>query len=145
MAVDNNLASDPNRFRAAFIEACEEVAAKYPIKFWDADSTIDATVRTGLNPARECSLSSYVQLHEELPAISLGGVMSALPKGHHLHLLDIDAQGADLELILAAGDDIKMAKHIKFECQVKYITSFQVCLPAPTFASFLFPPCTLYF
>ena len=103
-----------------FLENCQSIAErKFEIKLWDTPSTIDNTMRW-VDASLKCyNSSSYDKTAQNFSAMTLAPVFASIPPQYPIHLLDIDAQGADLEILHSVSNNslLHRVKHIKMECQ----------------------------
>jgi hypothetical protein len=88
-------------------------------KRWDAAiPTVEgfrATFPESADACFGCQLIANVKGVRHFPAIALPTVVSWFK---HIDMLDIDAQGMDVALVLSVAQHITKVKHVKLECQV---------------------------
>jgi hypothetical protein len=79
----------------------------------------------GIITAYQCQLPTIrKQLH--FSSISLTTLFEeTLAYVPQIDMLDIDAQGADLAILLSLGDSVKRAKRVKIECQTKGLELYE--------------------
>lgn len=95
------------------IESCNKINS--PIKLWDTSSNISHTIMYALTSSLACYNKSLYDKPKVYPSIALHSILDWIPSV--VNYLDIDAQGADLPLLLSIKNYLSKIRHIKVECQ----------------------------
>lgn len=142
----SNAVKDQGRYRQDGMALCERAMATKPVTHWKRWDTaypsaagFQATFAEAADACFVCQEIGKVQGVRRFPAIALPEVLSWFK---HIDMLDIDAQGMDVALVLSAAQHINKVQHVKLECQVH--SSF---LYHPEFAGHRLAPnnCTIAF
>jgi hypothetical protein len=112
-----------NAFIEAFRNSCAHVGSHPelygPIKLWgNAGSTIEETERSAVKASVQCMNYCKGLPPRSLPSITLSEVIDLLPSNTPIELVDIDAQGADVGIVLSLKDYLSRIRHIQIECQL---------------------------
>lgn len=112
---------DTEWFAKAFVENCKNIFLdrNYIMKLWDVPTTFENTVRPDvIRLTQNCfDKSHYHEIPTVYNATTLVPIIQAIPSTVPIHLLDIDAQGADIEILYSVESFLQRIKHVKLECQ----------------------------
>ena len=110
---------DPTSYKNAANKFCDSYMANHPKSewfLWDSPTQGAAEMKHGVEACYECHLPTNIESVKSFPTLSMGDVVKQIPS--IISVLDIDAQGADLEIIKSMeSSSLKQVELIKFECQ----------------------------
>lgn len=119
----SHLYTDLEAMRVDFIKSCYQVEkevqenpSKMVFTLWDKPSTAKDTIKIALEGTFKCYVKEYFKTSAPFPAITLNRVLNMLPH-KNVHVLDIDSQGSDFELLVSISRHLPRVKHIRIECQ----------------------------
>ena len=111
--------SDLGRVNEIFRANCHALANRTGVEFrlWDSPSDVEKSLAWAWDATIKCYRSSNYQQAGSFAASTLGPVFAAIPSSHPVHLVDIDTQGADFEILTSIAHELHRVKHLKMECQ----------------------------
>jgi hypothetical protein len=120
--------TNQTEYRMAANERCLTFTETHPNAdwfLWDQLRERQFEMFLGITAAYQCQLPTIrKQLH--FPSISLTTLFKeTLAYVPEIDTLDIDAQGADLAILLSLGDSVKRAKRVKIECQTEGLELYE--------------------
>lgn len=117
----SSVSEDEDSYKREGLAMCEQVLASAPPsrwKLWDTPYPTEAafrgTVASAANACFSCQSISQVIGVRRFKAIALSTVLSWFD---HINIVDIDAQGLDVALVLSLSGQLSKVQSIKIECQ----------------------------
>ena len=109
---------EESNYLQASVKACDRYMKQVPREKWTAwdirEPNLPARVKRMSRVCWACSNPMNRTSNRMFPSISLRDVMRSID---HFDLVDIDAQGMDVELVVSLGDLVSKVKRFKIECQ----------------------------
>lgn len=118
----SNGVKDMGSYRQDGVALCERLMSRQPAELWKRWDVVypsaegfRATFLESADACFKCQSIDMIKGVRRFPAIALPMVVSWFK---HIDMLDIDAQGMDVALVLSVAQQISKVKHVKLECQV---------------------------
>ena len=87
---------------------------------WDSKVDTFEQLARGAGACESCQDPRNVKSHVTFPSLKLSSILRLFD---NIELLDVDAQGADFELLLSVESELHRVQNIKCECQLKGFSS----------------------